>query len=81
MSGGSPRSTGSSGSSCETIEGKERVMRVVECDICGETINADSDAELKARLGEHLAATHDRGTSPEELDQLVAAEAYEATDS
>ena len=56
-------------------------MRVVECDICGETISADSDAELKARLGEHLAATHDRGISPEELDQLVAVEAYEATDS
>jgi hypothetical protein len=30
---------------------------------------------------EHLGATHDRGTSPEELDQLVAVEAYEATDS
>jgi predicted small metal-binding protein len=56
-------------------------MRVVECDICGETISADSDAELKARLGEHLGAAHDRGTSPEELDELVAVEAYEATDS
>ena len=56
-------------------------MRVVECDICGETISADSDGELKARLGEHLGAAHDRGTSPEELDELVAVEAYEATDS
>jgi predicted small metal-binding protein len=56
-------------------------MRVLECDICGETISAESDAELKARLGEHLGATHDRGTTPEELDELVAAEAYEATDS
>jgi predicted small metal-binding protein len=62
-------------------DGKECHMRVVECDICGETISAESDAELKARLGEHLGAAHDRGTSPEELDQLVAVEAYEATDS
>ena len=45
-------------------------MRVVECDICGETISADSDAELKARLGDHLGSAHDRGTSPEELDEL-----------
>ncbi len=56
-------------------------MRVVECNICGETISADSDAELKARLGDHLGSAHDRGTSPEELDRLVTAEAYEATDS
>ena len=56
-------------------------MRVVECDICGETISADSDAELKGRLGDHLDAVHDRGASAEELDALVAAEAYEATDS
>jgi predicted small metal-binding protein len=56
-------------------------MRVVECDICGETISADSDDELKGRLGEHLGAVHDRGASPEELEALVAAEAYDATDS
>jgi hypothetical protein len=56
-------------------------MRVVECDICGETISADSDEELKGRLGEHLGTAHDRGASPEELDELVSAEAYEATDS
>jgi predicted small metal-binding protein len=56
-------------------------MRVVECDICGETISADSDEELKGRLGEHLGAAHDKGAAPEELDDLVAREAYEATDS
>jgi predicted small metal-binding protein len=56
-------------------------MRVVECDICGETISADSDAELKGRLGEHLGTVHDKGAAPEELDELVAREAYEATDS
>ena len=56
-------------------------MRVVECDICGETISAESDEELKGRLGEHLGTVHDRGASPEELERLVSAEAYSATDS
>jgi predicted small metal-binding protein len=56
-------------------------MRVLECDICGETISADSDEELQGRLGEHLGSVHDRGASPEELDRLVASEAYDATDS
>jgi predicted small metal-binding protein len=56
-------------------------MRVVECDICGETISAESDEELKGRLGEHLGTVHDRGASPEELEQVVTAEAYSATDS
>ncbi len=56
-------------------------MRVVECNICGETISAESDAELKGRLGDHLGSVHDQGASPEELDELVDGEAYEATDS
>jgi histidinol phosphatase-like PHP family hydrolase len=56
-------------------------MRVIECNICGETINAENDEELKARLGDHLGSVHDRGTSPEELDELVSSEAYEAMDS
>jgi histidinol phosphatase-like PHP family hydrolase len=56
-------------------------MRVLECDICGETISAESDDELKGRLGDHLGSVHDRGASPEELDELVESEAYEATDS
>jgi hypothetical protein len=56
-------------------------MRVVECDICGETISAESDEALKGRLGEHLGSVHDRGAAPEELDELIAREAYDATDS
>jgi predicted small metal-binding protein len=56
-------------------------MRVVECNICGETISADSDEELTGRLGSHLSAEHDEGLGPEELDELVESEAYEASDS
>ena len=37
--------------------------------------------ELKGRIGDHLGCVHDRGASPEELDELVATDAYEATDS
>ena len=56
-------------------------MRVIECDECGETIQADGDAELVRNLGAHLRGQHDIDTDEEELTELVEAEAYEATDS
>jgi predicted small metal-binding protein len=56
-------------------------MRVLECNICGETINAENDEELKARLRDHLGSEHDEAPSAEELDELVEGEAYEAMDS
>ncbi len=56
-------------------------MRVVECDICGETISAASDEELTRRLGDHLSSEHATQSRPQELAETVAQEAYEATDS
>jgi predicted small metal-binding protein len=56
-------------------------MRVLECNICGETISASNDDELQRRLGEHLGSEHDEAPSAEELAELVEGEAYEATDS
>ena len=56
-------------------------MRVIECNICGETISAASDDELVGRLGAHLKEEHDETSDPEELQELVEAEAYEALDS
>lgn len=56
-------------------------MRVIECDECGETITAATDAELVKRLGAHLRSEHDMEPDNEELDELVDGEAYEATDS
>jgi predicted small metal-binding protein len=56
-------------------------MRVIECDECGETIQAANDEELVRNLGAHLASEHDMEEDPEELTELVEAEAYEAMDS
>jgi predicted small metal-binding protein len=56
-------------------------MRVIECNVCGETISAASDDELVGRLTAHLKEEHDQTPDAEELQELVEAEAYEALDS
>jgi predicted small metal-binding protein len=56
-------------------------MRVIECTECGETISAAGDDELVRRLRTHLAGEHDERPDDEELEELVADEAYEALDS
>jgi predicted small metal-binding protein len=54
-------------------------MRVIECDECGETLQAATDDELERRLGAHLRDEH--GIEDADAAALVADEAYEATDS
>jgi predicted small metal-binding protein len=56
-------------------------MRVIECNVCGETISAASDDELVTRLGAHLKEEHDEESDAEELQELVEADGYEAVDS
>jgi predicted small metal-binding protein len=56
-------------------------MRVIECDECGETIQAANDEELARNLRAHLEEEHDIEVDDEDLNELVEAEAYEATDS
>ena len=56
-------------------------MRVIECDICGETISAATDDELVGRLKDHLSDEHDESPSDDEVHQTVDREAYDATDS
>jgi predicted small metal-binding protein len=56
-------------------------MRVVECDICGETISAASDEELVGRVSDHLQSEHDQEPDDDEVRAMVEEEAYEATDS
>jgi predicted small metal-binding protein len=56
-------------------------MRVVECNICGETISAASDDELVGRVRDHLQSEHDETPDAEEIEAMVAEEAYEAMDS
>jgi predicted small metal-binding protein len=56
-------------------------MRVIECNECGETVTAADDAELARRLGAHLREEHQTELGEEELEELVADEAYDAMDS
>jgi predicted small metal-binding protein len=54
-------------------------MRVVECDVCGETLQAANDEELTRRLDAHLREAHD--VDDADAGELVAGEAYDAMDS
>jgi len=57
-------------------------MRVIECNACGEVLAAVTDEELVRRLREHMAAEHpDAALDEAAARELVAADAYEATDS
>jgi predicted small metal-binding protein len=56
-------------------------MQVIECDECGETLQAATNAELVRILGKHLKDEHDIESDEEELTELVESEAYEAMDS
>jgi len=54
-------------------------MRVIECDECGETLQAASDEELAARLQGHMREEH--GVEDIDAEEVVAEEAYDAMDS
>ena len=56
-------------------------MRVIECNECGEPIQAADDDELVRNLGAHMAAEHDEEIDEDELVEVVEADAYEALDS
>jgi predicted small metal-binding protein len=56
-------------------------MRVIECDVCGDTVTAATDDELASHLAEHLRQEHDQDADPGELAPVVAEKAYDATDS
>ncbi len=56
-------------------------MQVIECDECGETLQAAENEELVRILGKHLRTEHDIESDEEELTELVESEAYEAMES
>ena len=56
-------------------------MQVIECNECGETLQAADNEELMRILGRHLESEHDIETDEEQLTELVESEAYEAMDS
>jgi predicted small metal-binding protein len=57
-------------------------MRVMECNLCGEALSAATDEELLGRVRRHMDAEHPEAALDEaRARELVAAEAYEASDS
>jgi predicted small metal-binding protein len=56
-------------------------MQVIECNECGETLQAAENDELTRILGAHLETEHNLEVDDEELTELVETEAYEAMDS
>jgi predicted small metal-binding protein len=57
-------------------------MRVVECNVCGETLAAADDEELLRRLQAHVEGEHQPSSYDEQAArEMIAHEAYEATDS
>lgn len=58
------------------------MMRVVECNVCGETVAAATDEELVERLRIHAEAEHSSTAFDEsEAREMIAREAYTASDS
>jgi hypothetical protein len=59
-------------------------VRVLDCE-CGNTVQAANDDELRAALAKHLRehdlARQEQQPDDEQLRTLVAARAYDATDS
>jgi hypothetical protein len=56
-------------------------MRVIDCD-CGETVSAANDEDLFHQTRRHVDVAHaDMEMSDEQVRELVANKAYEASDS
>jgi predicted small metal-binding protein len=57
-------------------------MRVMDCNICGETLKAANDQELARELSNHMKSDHpDSEWEQERAAEVVEKRAYSATDS
>lgn len=57
-------------------------MRMLECNICGEPLAAANDDELLRRLADHMESEHPDAEFDDARErELIANEAYDATDS
>jgi predicted small metal-binding protein len=57
-------------------------MRVIECNLCGQVIQAEDDEELVGAFQAHVADEHaDAGIDEEQVRGMVERDAYEATDA
>ena len=57
-------------------------MRVIECNLCGEVLQADDDDALRSDLVGHTASQHaDAGVDDAKARELVERNAYDAMDA
>jgi predicted small metal-binding protein len=57
-------------------------MRIVECNICGETLSGADDEELLWRMRGHFEDEHPASEWNEDAQrETITSEAYDATDS
>jgi predicted small metal-binding protein len=56
-------------------------MRVIDCD-CGKTLQAANDEDLTRAVKEHVGEDHpDMNLNDDQVEELVAAKAYDAEDA
>ena len=56
-------------------------MRVIDCE-CGRTLQAANDEDLAEAVRDHVEENHpDMDMSDEQVEELVAAQAYDADDA
>jgi predicted small metal-binding protein len=57
-------------------------MRVVECNLCGQVLQADNDDELVEVMAQHMASEHaDSEVGGDQVRGMVERNAYTATDA
>ena len=56
-------------------------MRVIECDVCGQTLSAADDEELVQAAARHMGEHHPDKADSDRIRTLVAEQAYDASDS
>lgn len=57
-------------------------MRVIECNLCGEVVQAGDDEELRREVAAHVAEQHpDAGLDDDRVRELVERSAYDAMDA
>ena len=57
-------------------------MRVIECNLCGEVVQADDDDALRREVAAHVSEQHaDAGIDDEQIRAMVERDAYDAMDA
>jgi predicted small metal-binding protein len=57
-------------------------MRVIECNFCGQVLQAENDEELVSVTAGHMSTDHaDTGVGEDQVRGMVENDAYTATDA